>query len=241
MGVVLKGASLDYGETPLFQDLQLDLSAGRVTALLGVSGVGKSTLLRMTAGLLPPGPGGTLAFNGDPSPFGHVAYMDQRDLLLPWLSAIDNVMLGSRLRGDARNEERATHLLDQVGLAGRERSRPAALSGGMRQRVSLARILYEDRPVVLMDEPFAAVDAITRLQLQYLTADLLKGRTVLFVTHDPLEALCLGHRVHVLSGRPARLDDPLVPPGEPPRDPATETLTALHHELLSRLGAGARP
>ena len=138
---------------------------------------------------------------------------------------------------------RARALLARVGLSGHEGDRPAKLSGGMRQRVALARTLMEDRPVVLMDEPFSALDAITRYQLQALAAELLAGRTVLLVTHDPLEALRLGHRVQVMAGRPARLDDALEPAGAPPRDPGEPELLTLQAELLKRLsraqGAGA--
>ena len=135
--------------------------------------------------------------------------MAQQDLLLPWLGALDNVLLGYRLRGVSRAElkrlrERGRELLDRVGLGGREGDLPATLSGGMRQRVALARTLMEDRPVVLMDEPFSALDAITRFRLQDLAAEMLAGRTVLLVTHSPSEAVRLGHRLYVLSGQPAR-------------------------------------
>ncbi len=146
--------------------------------------------------------------------------------------------LGQRLRGEAlggTTETRARELLAQVGLAERAGDRPAQLSGGERQRVALARTLMEDRPVVLMDEPFSSLDAITRFELQALAAELLAGRTVLLVTHDPLEALRLGHRVQVMSGSPARLDAALEPAGAPPRDPADPALLAQQAELLKRL------
>jgi putative hydroxymethylpyrimidine transport system ATP-binding protein len=165
--------------------------------------------------------------------------MSQSDSLMPWLSARGNVAVGARLRGEDFGAAlaRADGLLARVGLAGREADRPAALSGGMRQRVSLARTLFEDRPFVLMDEPFSSLDAITRLQLQEEAARLLEGRTVVLVTHDPLEALRIGHRVLVMAGRPATLSDPIDPPGEPPRDPADARVLALQGELLRRLGA----
>jgi putative hydroxymethylpyrimidine transport system ATP-binding protein len=105
----------------------------------------------------------------------------------------------------------------------------------MRQRAALARTLMEDRPVVLMDEPFSALDAITRYRLQDAAAKLLAGRTVMLVTHDPLEALRLGHRIHVMAGRPARLDDALGPSGDPPRDPRDPEILKLQAELLTRL------
>jgi putative hydroxymethylpyrimidine transport system ATP-binding protein len=245
IAVAVRGARLDYGGRVLFDGLDLDLEAGRWTCLLGPSGVGKSSLLRLLAGLLK-GANGTVhspvVRRDDGRPLaGHIAYMAQNDLLLPWLSALGNVMLGARLRGERDRaghlEGRARALLDRVGLGGREGDRPAKLSGGQRQRVALARTLMEDRPVVLMDEPFSALDAITRYRLQAQAAKLLAGRTVLLVTHDPLEALRLGHRILVMSGRPATLVPGAAPAGAPPRDPGAPEVIAAHAELLGRLAA----
>jgi len=238
--VRVQDARLAFGGVKLFDGLSFELPAGLTTCLLGPSGVGKTSLLRLIADLaegaeghVDDGHGGHLG--------GRIAYMAQQDLLLPWLSALDNVMLGPRLRGDrldGATRARARELLARVGLAGREEARPAALSGGMRQRVALARTLFEDRPVVLMDEPFSGLDAITRYELQALAAELLTGRTVLLVTHDPLEALRLGHRLLVLSGRPARLDERVQPPAAtPPRDAASPEVLALQGQLLDRLAA----
>jgi putative hydroxymethylpyrimidine transport system ATP-binding protein len=112
---------------------------------------------------------------------------------------------------------------------------PAQLSGGMRQRVSLVRVLLEDKPIVLMDEPFASLDAITRVKLQTLTAELLRERTVILVTHDPLEALRIGHMIYVLSGTPAQLSQPLIPQGKPPRKMTDPTLLSLQGKLLMEL------
>jgi putative hydroxymethylpyrimidine transport system ATP-binding protein len=161
--------------------------------------------------------------------------MAQQDLLLPWLTVLDNVTLGSRLRGEKPDFGRAHRLLAQVGLAGWANVRPAALSGGMSQRVALARTLMEDRPIVLMDEPFSAVDALTRLRLQTLAATLLGHRTVLLVTHDPIEALRLGHHVLIMSGRPASLQALPDLPGDPPRDPTEPEVQAAYRNLLRQL------
>ena len=126
-------------------------------------------------------------------------------------------------------------ILERVGLADKANHLPQQLSGGQRQRVALARTLMEDRPVVLMDEPFAAVDAITRLNLQDLACELLHGKTVLLITHDPLEALRLGHEVYHLRGQPAQLTDALLPPGTPPRSLDDSELMALQGTMLERL------
>lgn len=235
----LHGARVLFEGTALFDGLTLDLPAGRTTCLLGPSGVGKTSLLRVIAGLLAPEPGATLTASDGRALAGRVAYMAQTDLLLPWLDVLGNATLGPRLRGDAaawaEARPRAIALLQDVGLGERLTARPDALSGGMRQRVALVRTLVEDRPVVLMDEPFGSLDAISRLQLQDLAARLLAGRTVLLVTHDPLEAARLGHRIHVMAGVPATLDAPLEPEGPSPRPATDPAVLATQAELMRRL------
>jgi len=245
--VRLHAARLAYRGAAVFEDLDLDLPAGRTTCLLGPSGVGKTSLLRLIAGLADDSEdesSGAATDQTGRSVQGRVAYMAQQDLLLPWASVLANVLLGPRLRGEHRDPEtirRARGLIAQVGLTGREDDRPARLSGGMRQRAALARTLVEDRPIVLMDEPFSALDAITRFALQDLAARLLAARTVLLVTHDPLEALRLGHRIVVMAGSPARLETALdektapavLPP--PPRDPSNREVLARQADLLKRL------
>jgi putative hydroxymethylpyrimidine transport system ATP-binding protein len=236
-GLTVGVGSLAYQGVPLFEGLRFRLEGGSWTCLLGPSGVGKTTLLRLIAGLAP----GALVVVDDGGVLDRrVALMAQQDLLLPWLPVVENVVLGHRLRGASRAElrrrrEEARRLLARVGLERQAGVLPATLSGGMRQRAALARTLTEDRPIVLMDEPFSALDAITRHRLQDLAAELLAGRTVLLVTHNPLEALRLGHRLYVLSGRPATPRGPLVPKGAPPRDAADPTLLALQAELLGEL------
>lgn len=232
----LDRVTLTLGGQSLFRDLSIVFPEGRWTALLGVSGVGKSTILKLLAGLVTPDAGSVH------SP-GPVAYMAQQDLLLPWMSVLDNVTVGLRLRGGPavarRQKERAKEILAQVGLSGREGDRPANLSGGMRQRVALARTLMEDCPVILMDEPFSALDAMTRHRLQRLTFDLLQGRTVILVTHDPLEALRLSHEVRVLQpGTQVCASDPIRPDGYPPRRLEDQNVVEVYPKLLAMLEEG---
>ena len=127
--------------------------------------------------------------------------MAQSDLLLPWLSVLDNVIIGARLRGEAPNVDRARDLLHRVGLSDYADQKPATLSGGMRQRAALARTLFEDRPIVFLDEPFSALDAGTRADMQELATDVLHDRTVLLITHDPAEAARLAHQIIVMSAQ----------------------------------------
>lgn len=244
-GIRVEKATLSFAGRPVFEDLSLDLPAGRWTALLGPSGVGKSSLLRLIAGLPARGgqaAGSVAAEDGEPLA-GRVAYMAQRDLLMPWLSVLDNVLIGHRLRGrvpSATDRARAAELLRKVGLGESAAARPATLSGGMRQRAALARTLMEDRPIVLMDEPFSALDALTRFRLQETASALLDGRTVFLVTHDPMEALRLGDRLLVLSGEPARIADAGQPPETVrPRDPGSAGMAARAADLTRRLAGDA--
>ncbi|KMK66193.1 ABC transporter ATP-binding protein [Puniceibacterium sp. IMCC21224] len=198
-GITLHGTCTMAG-LPLFGPLTLEVPGAQWTCLLGRSGVGKSTVLRLILDL-PTGAefAGAIASSDGSALAGRVSYMAQTDLLLPWLDVLGNVVLGARLRGAVPDLDRANALLDQVGLAAHRHKRPGALSGGMRQRAALARTLMEDTPVVLLDEPFSALDASTRADMQDLAADVLTGRTVLMVTHDPTEAARLGHRIVVMS------------------------------------------
>lgn len=241
-GVSLDGLSLHIDGVALIDDLSETFDAGRWTCILGPSGIGKSMLLRAVLGLIE-GPShgdieltGSVRTTGGAMLSGLASYMAQQDLLFPWLTVRQNIDLGARLRRHQLTEGPDTDdLLISVGLENYANTLPARLSGGMRQRTALARTLKEDRPIVLMDEPFSAVDAITRLRLQDMAGDFLSGRTVVMVTHDPLEALRLGHKVVVLTGRPATFSAPIAPGGTPPRSVENRDILDMQGRLLASL------
>lgn len=233
-GIDLEDITLSYDGVPLFTGLDFHLASGRCTCLLGPSGVGKSSLLRVIAGLLSVEHGKISCSDGRPID-DRLAWMGQSDGLLPWLTVWENVGLGSRFRGETPDRERAMRLLADVGMEDLTDRLPATLSGGQRQRAALARTLMEDRPVILMDEPFSSLDAITRSRLQGLAARSLAGKTVLLVTHDPLEALRLGHHIHVMVGTPATIEPAISPDGVPPRSLDDRDLLDLQATLLARL------
>ncbi|ADW18031.1 ABC transporter related protein [Desulfobulbus propionicus DSM 2032] len=239
--IVVDRVSLDFAGKPLFQDLSLQLPGGRTTCILGPSGCGKSTLLKLIAGSTALPASGEIRF--EPLPVADtlpVAWMGQNDLLLPWLPLVDNVLLGARLRHELSDSlrQQALQLIHEAGLAGYEQALPRSLSGGMRQRGALLRTLMEQRPVLLMDEPFSALDALTRMRLQNLAARLTAGATVVLVTHDPLEALRLGDLIVVLAGSPVRVAEILKPNGRPPREPDDPALALQHGQLLRLLMQG---
>jgi len=239
--ISLQNIKLQWQQAPVFENFYANFIYQQWTCILGTSGVGKSSLLQIIAGLLKPTLGTvTPALNHQ------IAYMAQEDLLMPWLSVLDNVLLGYCLRGEkSKNNHnintKARELLTKVGLEHAIKLKPQQLSGGMRQRVALARTLIEDRPIVLMDEPFGALDTITRLKLQTLAAELLKNHTVIMVTHDPLEALRLAHRIYILQGSPAQLEPALIIPGEPIRDPSNPDVLKLQAELLQLFSQHDKP
>ncbi len=238
-GVHFDQLSVRFAEQPLFENLSFSIEAGHWTCLLGASGIGKSTLARLVIGIETGATvSGSVRIGSEPGTRHDVAWMAQDDLLYPWSNVLDNVMLGARLRGDSQGARpRALALIRDVGLSGSEYKFPHALSGGMRQRVALARTLMEDSAVVVLDEPFGSLDAVTRATLQELAFELLKARTVLLITHDPLEALRLGHSVLVLAGRPASLQPPIVPDVQPPRAVDSQGMASMHATLLDALAS----
>jgi NitT/TauT family transport system ATP-binding protein len=199
----------DAGEVLAVDDFSLAINEGEFVSIVGPSGCGKTTVLNLLTGLVPLSEGrisllGKAPVAGNPD----IAYMLARDSLLPWRSALGNACYGMELRGVAKQEreERGRALLARVGLAGFESAFPKALSHGMRQRCALARTFALDSPLLLMDEPFGALDAQTKLQLEDLLLQLwgAQKRTVVFITHDLAEAVALSDRVIVMSARPGR-------------------------------------
>lgn len=200
------------GIIEVLQDINISVASAEFLCIVGPSGCGKTTLLRIFAGLIPPSEGSVL-YNGLPisGPSGKVGFVFQSDNLMPWRTVMDNVALGPELRGEKRRayRERNEALLDLVGLSGFGDYYPHQLSGGMRQRVNLARALAVQPDVLLMDEPFAALDAQTReiMQDELLRIWRETRRTVVFITHQVDEAIFLADRVMVLAARPGRVQE----------------------------------
>jgi ABC-type nitrate/sulfonate/bicarbonate transport system ATPase subunit len=223
-----------HAVVPALADVSLRAAEGEIVAVVGPSGCGKSTLLELICGLQQPDAGAVRC--------APAALMPQRDLLLPWASALDNAALALRARGIGR--ERARELtrpwLTRFGLAEFERTRPAQLSGGMRQRISFLRSLLAGKPVLALDEPFASLDAITRAEMQAWLDHALSAepRTVVLVTHDVEEAVLLADRVVVLSGRPGRVLATIDVGLPRPRRRADPAVVALRERVLSALGVG---
>jgi NitT/TauT family transport system ATP-binding protein len=211
LGIEFEGVSKAFGEVVALSDITFSIARHARIGIVGPSGGGKSTLLHIAAGLLEPDVG-KVNVEGKGDAAGRLtrcALMPQRDLLLPWRSALDNAGIALENRGISRSKARAAArpLFDRFGLAEFEDKRPSQLSGGMRQRVSFLRTLMAEKDVLLLDEPFGALDSITRGQMQEWLVGAMSEvpRTVLLVTHDVEEALLLSTRVIVLSARPGRV------------------------------------
>ncbi|RBW46440.1 ABC transporter ATP-binding protein [Psychromonas sp. B3M02] len=228
---------------PVLSGLDMQMPAQGWSCILGRSGCGKTTLLRYLANLLTDKVqwSGELSTSNQIALKEQVAYMAQQDLLMPWLNVLDNVLLSEKFTpktpsspSKTQQYHKALTLLAEVGLADKVQALPQNLSGGMRQRVALARTLMQDKPVVLMDEPFSALDAVTRYKLQNLAHQLLKDKTVLLITHDPLEAVRLADQLYILHGKPAFASALSLPNSAPPRALNAES-AILQQQIIQQL------
>ncbi len=235
------------GEVVALDGVDLEVAEGEFVSIIGPSGCGKSTLFNIISGLTPASGGNiVLGAQGDAELLGRVGYMPQNDLLMPWRKVLDNVTLGLEIDGVARREARvrAEAELERFGLAGFERRWPASLSGGMRQRAALLRTFLVGRELMLLDEPFGALDALTRQAMQEWLLRIWQTdrKTILFVTHDVDEAIYLSDRVYLMSPRPGRMQ--LCLEIDLPRPRGLELLTrhefvALKRQLLGPLLASS--
>jgi ABC-type nitrate/sulfonate/bicarbonate transport system ATPase subunit len=238
----MKNVGLTLGQTEVLADISMHVAQGEFVSILGPSGAGKSTIFRLLTGALRPDRG-TITCNGLPLSQGPqgFAFMPQSDALMPWLRILDNVTLGLEVQGVPRKEARARALplLTDFGLDGFEHLYPAQLSGGMRQRAALLRTVLQGRPMQLLDEPFGALDALTRMQMQkwFETRWQSARWTTLLVTHDVREAVALSDRIYVLSRRPATVIAQVAVPTPRPRfgSPTPAEAHALEAHLLDIL------
>jgi len=239
----LRHVSKRFGTLDVLGDISLDVAPGEFVSILGPSGSGKSTLFQILTGATRPG-GGTIAFDGAAltDPAGKFAFMPQRDALMPWRRVIDNARLGLEVQGVPRREayRRIAPLFAQFGLAGFEQHYPSQLSGGMRQRVALLRTVVQEREMLLLDEPFGALDALTRAAMwQWLERMWERHRwTALLITHDVREAVLLSDRIYLFSPRPGRIIREIDIPLPRPRSVhhlSTAEATKIEADLLNTL------
>ncbi|MDB5786589.1 MAG: transporter, ATP-binding protein [Caballeronia mineralivorans] len=225
------------------REVDLRIPKGEFVTLVGPSGCGKSTLFNMIAGLIAPDNDGSILLDNVPQPdgklLGKVSFMPQRDLLFPWRTVLDNAIIALEVEGVPRREarKRAEAMFPEFGLKGFEYHYPQQLSGGMRQRVALMRTFLFERDLLLLDEPFGALDALTRAKMQSWLLDIWarRKRTVLFITHDIDEAIFLGDRVLVMTSRPGTIKCEEIIDLPRPRDPALVTsaqFTTIKRRLL---------
>lgn len=232
---------MSFGERKVIDGVSLDIPEGQFLSIVGPSGCGKTTLLNLLAGLIDTPYRGTLLLGGISPNLGdeRIAYMLARDSLLPWRTALENASYGMQIRGvlPQARETRARDFLKRVGLASFENAYPKHLSHGMRQRCALARTFALDAPFLLMDEPFGALDAQTKLQLEELLVELCQqeSRTIVFITHDLAEAIAISDRVVVMSARPGRIVADLEIDLPRPRSVRELQKEPHFHELYARI------
>ena len=226
--------NLKFNGKELFKNLNFNILKNTSSALLGTSGIGKSTLLRCIADLEKENiiNGKIILKEGT-----NIAWLSQENSLYPWLSILDNVQLYYHLKGTKTKQtlEKAKELLSQVNMSEHLNKKTYELSGGQKQRVALARTLMQEANLILMDEPFSALDAITKIQLQDLTCQLLKNKTVVLVTHDPQEAIKLANHIYILKNQPVIIEEVAFLEGTLPHKLSNEKLWNLQEELIVKL------
>jgi NitT/TauT family transport system ATP-binding protein len=230
--ISLNNVSHGYGDVSVLQNLNLTVKPGEFVVLVGPSGCGKTTLLNLLSGYLKPR-------SGSVQREGIIRTVYQQDGLFPWLTVKENISMGLRLGADKKPDEtELTELIDMIHLQGFEDHYPHQLSGGMRQRVELARVIAGDSDILLMDEPFSALDYQTRLRMRIELARLLekRPRTVVFVTHDIEEAVQLADRVLVLSARPAHISRELKISSPKPRNSTDDEVVEATKTILEEFG-----
>ena len=230
----IQNLNLEFKGKKLFENLNFDILENSSTAFLGSSGVGKSTLLRCIADLEKENitSGKIILKEGT-----NIAWLSQENSLFPWLSILDNVQLYHHLKGTKTKQtlQKAKELLNQVNMSAHQNKKTYELSGGQKQRVALARTLMQEANLILMDEPFSALDAITKIQLQDLTCELLKNKTVVLVTHDPQEAIKLANHIYIFKNQPIIIEEVASLQGTLPHLLSNEKLWNLQEELISKL------
>lgn len=230
----IQNLNLNFKGKKLFNNLNFDILENTSSALLGTSGVGKSTLLRCIADLeIENITSGKIVLKEGTN----IAWLSQENSLYPWLSILDNIQLYHHLKGTKTKQtlQKAKELLSQVNMSEHCDKKTYELSGGQKQRIALARTLMQEANLILMDEPFSALDAITKIQLQDLTCQLLKNKTVVLVTHDPQEAIKLANHIYILKNLPVTIEEVATLQGTLPHQLSNEKLWNLQEELISKL------
>lgn len=239
----VENVNVSFGQNQVLKDISIHLEQGELVSLLGVSGSGKTTLFNVISGLLKPQQGRVLLNGGDiTGKPGQISYMLQKDLLLPYRTIQDNVALPLLFQGMRKKEARrkAVAMFDEFGLAGTERKYPSQLSGGMRQRAALLRTYMFSQDVALLDEPFSALDTLTKTQIHHWYLQVMEKihLSTLFITHDIDEAILLSDRIYILTGKPGEILDEITVKEKKPRGndfPLTDAFLNYKRTIIRRL------